>query len=162
VPTDTPTNTPIPTNTPVPTDTPTNTPVPTDTPTNTPIPTNTLVPTNTPEPVTLHVGDLDGSGSIVKKSWAASVTIMAHDGAHGVVAGASVTGAWSGAKVSGSGSCTTDANGRCTVSKNNIKLATTGVTFTVSSVTGSGCVYTAEANHDPDGDSDGTTITVLQ
>jgi hypothetical protein len=31
-------------------------------------------------------------------------------------------------------------------------------TFTVSSLTGA--PYAAEANHDPDGDSDGTTITV--
>jgi hypothetical protein len=36
------------------------------------------------------------------------------------------------------------------------------VTFTVSNVTLAGNTYNASANHDPDGDSNGTSITVLQ
>jgi hypothetical protein len=36
------------------------------------------------------------------------------------------------------------------------------VTFTVTSVTRTGSTYTAAANHDPDGDSDGTAIVVFR
>jgi hypothetical protein len=36
------------------------------------------------------------------------------------------------------------------------------VTFTVSNITLGSNTYNAGANHDPDGDSNGTAITVLQ
>jgi hypothetical protein len=36
------------------------------------------------------------------------------------------------------------------------------VTFTVTSVTLAGSTYTPTANHDPDGDSTGTMITVIR
>jgi alkaline phosphatase len=164
VPTDTPTSTPVPTDTPTatpaPTDTPTFTPVPTSRPTFTPAPTDT--PTNTPEPLVVHVSDLDGSSSVQKKSWSANVTITVHDANHAAVSNATVGGAWSGTRVSGSDSCTTGAGGQCTVTKANLKLTTTGVTFTVSGVTKAGYVYAAAANHDPDGDSTGTLIVVRQ
>ena len=54
-----------------------------------------------------------------------------------------------------------DASGQCSLAKNNIKGNETSAAFTVSSLTQAGSTYNAGANHDPDGDSNGTTITVL-
>jgi hypothetical protein len=47
------------------------------------------------------------------------------------------------------------------VSKSNIKLSALSVTFSVTNVTKSGYTYNA-ANHDVDGGSNGTTITVTK
>ena len=44
----------------------------------------------------------------------------------------------------------------------NIKSNASSVTFTVNNVTYANSSYDAGANHDPDGDSNGTTIVVLQ
>lgn len=156
--------TPLPTDTPTATNTPTATftPTPTRTSTATRTPTPTRTPTATPTPATVHVGDLDGSRTVGKRNWSSSVTIRVHNAAHGAVSSAAVTGAWSGAGVSGSGSCTTNTSGQCTVSKNNIPLTTTSVTFTVTGVTKSGATYPPGANHDMDGGSNGTAITVVK
>lgn len=113
----------------------------------------------------MHVGDLDDGGSVISgrgNKWTAMVTITVHDaGDTLVVAGATVSGVWSeGAR--GGGSCTTDAGGQCTVSKGNLKLDAQSATFTVTDVTLDTWTYVSGANHDPDGDSDGTAITVDQ
>lgn len=107
------------------------------------------------------MGDLDGSQVLSRKGWTATVTIAVHDAHHVPVAGAVVTGRWSGG-ASGSGSYTTNVSGICAVSKKNLKLSVAGVTFTVTGVSKSGYAYLASANHDPDGDSNGTTITELR
>jgi hypothetical protein len=57
-------------------------------------------------PASVHVGDLDASSSIQNKAWTARVTIRVHDGSHGNVAGAIVTGTRGGAIIR-SASCTT-------------------------------------------------------
>ena len=79
--------------------------------------------------------------------------------ANGPLVGATVTGMWS---FGGSPSCTTGADGWCSVTKNNLKKDVSSVTFTVDDVTLTGYGYTPGGNHDPDGDSDGTTITVYK
>lgn len=162
-----PTDTPIPptaTNTPLP-PTATNTPLP---PTDTPIPptaTNTpLPPTATPTAVpggTMHIGDLDGSSHYTWGSWIwqASVTIEVHDANHTPIANATVSGTWSGGS-SGSGECTTASNGRCSINSSTMWRFYSSTTFTVDNVTHADLSYTAGDNHDPDGDSDGTSITV--
>jgi hypothetical protein len=148
-----PTATPTSTNTPGPSPTPTLTPTPTTTPT----PTRT--PTATPVPTSLHVGDLDRSASGQGKHWTASVTITVHNNNHAAVANATVNGSWGGG-TSGSASCLTNSSGQCTVSKSGlVKRQVSSVTFTVSGVSGS-LAYQPSANHDPDSDSNGTTITV--
>jgi hypothetical protein len=38
----------------------------------------------------------------------------------------------------------------------------TSATFTVTNVAAGGLTYSASANHDPDGDSNGTSITMLK
>jgi hypothetical protein len=110
---------------------------------------------------TIHVGDLDGTRSVAKKSWSASVTIAVHNTGHGLVSGAQVTGAWSGG-ASGTASCTTSRKGVCTVNKSGILLTTGSVTFTVNGVTLAGYSYDPVQNHDVDSGTDGTTITVTK
>jgi hypothetical protein len=54
-------------------------------------------------------------------------------------------------------------SGACTVQKTKLSKATVAsVTFTVTGVTLPGAAYTNAANHDPDGDSTGSTIVVFR
>jgi immune inhibitor A len=110
------------------------------------------------QPETMHVGDLDGNAINNGRTWTAEVTISVHDANHGDVADAVVKGSWIGGG-SGTGSCTTAGDGRCTVSLSGIRKNIGNVTFTVDSVADT-LAYDDTANHDPDGDSDGTSITV--
>ena len=113
------------------------------------------------ELLTVHVGDLDGSGTEAPRGrWDATVTVTVHDSGEGAVSGALVEGAWSGG-ARGGGSCTTDASGQCSIVKGNLKGNVASVTFSVSNVTSGVGAYVPGDNHDPDGDSDGTSITVL-
>ncbi len=102
-----------------------------------------------------HVGDLDGSGQNNGSTWTAVVTITVHDANHSPVAGFSVTGLWSG-PVAGSGDCITGPNGQCTVSRGGIRKRDGSVQYDVTNGSAT------DDNHDPDGDSDGTTITVTK
>jgi hypothetical protein len=111
-----------------------------------------------PPAVNVHVGDLDGSKSGKSTRWTASVSVLVHSSSEAPVTGVAVSGAWSGA-TSGSATCTTTADGRCTVSKSNIRTTGTAI-FTISNLGGTGITYVPGANHDPDGDSTGTAIGV--
>ncbi len=105
----------------------------------------------------VHVADVDATSVWVTATrWKATAKVLIHDEAHAAVAGAKVTGTWTGGK---SASCTTGTNGRCQVAKRYGK-AKASVMFTVTSVTYPGATYASGANHDPDGDSDGTSIVV--
>lgn len=155
----TPTATTPPTATPVPTATPTLGPTATPTPSATPVP-PTPTPTASPTPgagTTSHVGDLDGLSLRQPGVWLAQVTVSVHDDAHLPVSGALVSGTWVDF---GTASCTTGADGTCLVALNGIPRRTSSVTFVVDDVSHASLVYSPGANHDPDGDSDGTTITV--
>ncbi len=117
---------------------------------------------NTTSSSTMHVGDLDSNSINNGRTWTAEVTITVHDGSHDAVADATVSGSWSGL---GSGSadssaCTTDSAGQCTVSASGIRKNNGSVTFTVDGLDHADLTYESTDNHDPDGDSDGTTITV--
>jgi serine protease AprX len=142
---------------------------PTSEPTMTPTPTSTFTPTPTPTftptpaaPTRMHVGDLDGTGAASPRSrWDAIVTITVHDDNENPVANATVSGTWSnGAK--GNASCTTDVNGVCQVAKTGLSGRTASVTFTVTNVSQSTLTYVSSDNHDPDGDSNGTSIDVAK
>ncbi len=126
-------------------------------PTATPIPPTA---TSTPDAsATMHISDLDGSSSLNgRKRWDATVTIYVADSSGTAVSGASVTGTWT--QASGSVTCTTDSNGMCDVGLIRIHSNTTNVTFTVTNATHASLTYAPGDNSDPDGDSDGTTITV--
>lgn len=123
----------------------------------------TVTPTATPPPGgVIHVGDLDGSTLLTGSNrWSATTTITVHNASEGPVAGATVSGSWSNG-TSGSGSCVTNAAGQCTITKDNLRVSIPSVTFTVGNVTSAGNTYSAGANHDPDGDSNGTAIILVQ
>jgi len=53
-------------------------------------------------------------------------------------------------------------NGTCIVLFPSLKRSVTSVNFTVVSVTFPGSTYVRADNHDPDGDSNGTTIKVIK
>ncbi len=108
-----------------------------------------------------HIGDLDGSGAAGAKNWKATVTVGGHDGGHGALAGATVSGAWGGG-TSGTASCTTDAAGSCSVTSRTIQNSKSSATFTVTNVSHPTKTYQPAGNHDADGDSNGTQITVVR
>jgi hypothetical protein len=112
-----------------------------------------------PPPSTMHVGDLDGSGAWVTTTrWRAKTTIEVHDATHALLAGATITGTWTGGT---SASCVTSANGRCSLTKRYAKKKASA-SFTVTNVQDSGLSYASADNHDPDGDSTGTAITIAR
>jgi hypothetical protein len=112
-------------------------------------------------PTSVHVADLDGSAASSRNAWSALVTVMAHNTNHQPVAGAVVTGTWGGG-TNGTGTCTTGTSGTCTVLSSSVPKKQGFVTFTVSSVAASGLVYQSTQNHDPEGDSNGTVVTIIK
>ncbi len=151
---------------PPPTVTPTPSPGPSPTPTPTaPPPTPTGTPTPSPTPTatstgnTVHIGDLDGSGTRNGAFWNASVEVLVLDNVGSTISGALVQGAWNAGTLP-LASCTTDTTGRCTILSGNIDRTVTSVTFTVSGVSHGSYTYDSGANTDPDGDSNGTVITI--
>ena len=118
---------------------------------------------NPPAPaVTMHVGDLDGTGSNDGSTWSARVEITVHGPDHAPLNGATVVGQWSGSGLNAN-TCTTGelgGNGTCIVLFPSLKKGTKSVTFTITSVTASGQTYQQTANHDVDGSSNGTQVTV--
>jgi hypothetical protein len=139
-----------------------------------PTPTSTAIaptPTFTPIPPTptvvadtsLHVGDLDGGSDWVyrRRLWQARVSVAVHDANHNPLSGATVSAAWSGG-YSGSDQCITGSDGSCTFTTGDIRRKNANVSFTVNDVTLSTFQYEPVLNHDPDGDSNGTTITIAK
>ena len=109
----------------------------------------------------MHIGDLDGTGTLQGSRWTSTVTITVHDANHNPVANATVTGVWSNG-ASGTASCTTGSNGQCTVTKSDLSKGRSSVTFTVNNVTRAASTYTSATNHDPDGSSNGTRIVIAK
>ena len=104
----------------------------------------------------MHVGDLDGSATLQPGPWTATVTIEVHDAAHAPIANAVVSAAWDKRTTV---SCTTNALGRCVVSRSRIQPKGSAA-LTVTGVSHAVFAYQAAGNHDSDGDTDGTTIVV--
>lgn len=134
-------------------------------PTATPGPAPQATPTTTPTPQasTVHIGDLDGAAVMArnKKSWTATVTILAHSAGHSPLDSATVTGSWSSG-VSGTATCVTNTSGSCQISVSLATKTTPSVTFTVNAVSSAGAVYAPADNHDPDGETNGTTLAVTR
>jgi len=116
----------------------------------------------------IHVGDLEGSGVLANgANWRARVTVTVHDSSEGVVPGATVTLTVTRTRKSNGSlavrtrTCVTNSHGTCsvtqTVNSNNFE---DDVSFIVTNVTASGYTYQASDNHDVNGNSDGTAITV--
>ena len=105
----------------------------------------------------VHVGDLDGVSVNLKGDWRADVTVTIHDEQDDPVKGATVAFART---AGGTTTCTTHESGRCVVSSPAVRKKVGSVTFTVTDVSLEGETYQSGDNHDPDGDSNGTTIVV--
>jgi len=86
------------------------------------------------------------------------MTITVHDASHNPVSGITVAGTWSGGATGGS-SCVTTGSGQCQVSK-QMQKNSASATFSVTSL--SGATYSLAANHDPETDSNGPTVTLLK
>jgi serine protease AprX len=113
-----------------------------------------------PPPPSMHVGDLDRTSvSLSATRWRARVTIRVHDGDHAVLPGVVVRGRFgpSGAALT----CTTGTGGGCTLTR-DLKKTKASIVFTVLGLSKASYVYVPASNHDPDGDSNGTKITVTR
>lgn len=111
----------------------------------------------------LHVGDLDGSSITTGNGgkWSANVIVTVHDSAEFPVESAVVTRS----QVSGTGGsevCTTDASGQCALTVTGIRRNVLSVNISISGISHTTLAYDSTANHDPDGDSNGTTIIVAK
>lgn len=109
-------------------------------------------------PTTLHVADLDGIGTRLRWWWVWRATVEVHisDNLKEPVSGAEVDIDWSDGSI---GSCITDNNGVCQIIGfqwgwyNSISLK-------VVDVYHQNLDYKPDDNQDPDGNSNGTSITI--
>jgi len=162
----TPTQTSSAINTPTPTATPGLSPTSTFTPTSGPSPTPTVTVTFTATPTfevgnTLHVGDLDGFSLSNRNTWQAQLFITVHDANELPLSNAFVIMNWSGG-YTGTSTCTTNFNGICTVTSGNMAKGIGSAIATINGISHSSLVYFPLVNHDPDGDSNGTSITIFK
>jgi predicted extracellular nuclease len=112
------------------------------------------------DPSQVAIADLDAVGVQIVGRWLAVAIIHVHDEDGRPIAGATVQGVWLGDSVLPV-SCTTGASGRCSVSTTAYRR-TSQVSFQVDDVSHGSAAYDPGANQDPDGDSDGTSLTVTQ
>ena len=89
----------------------------------------------------LHIGDLTGYGIKTKNTWTPYATVTVHSGIHASVGDAVVT-------INGN-SCTTTADGTCTVSSNPVSHLVASVTFNVAAIQVTGGARDTTADHDP-------------
>lgn len=109
----------------------------------------------------VHIADIDGTAESNKGTWRAGASFAAHDAADAPLAGAMVHYSWAARDATGNGSCGTDGAGQCSIQWTQFIAKRNGdVTFTVDDVTHESLSYDDGLNHDPDGDSDGTTLVV--
>ena len=89
------------------------------------------------------------------------MTILVHDQNHRPAPNAIVAGWWSSLP-NVSRTCKTGANGTCKITSGTLPASVLDVTFTVTGIAHATLTYQSAANHDPDGDSDGTAIKVYR
>ncbi len=114
----------------------------------------------TVNPPSLHVGNLNGFVASNGNTWTATVQITVHDYRHNLVNGATVHGMWNGSGPDVVCSTTASSSGICSVVLSSIPNSTKMVSFAVTGLTLAGYVYQPSANHDPDGSSNGFSVTV--
>ena len=105
----------------------------------------------------MHSGDLDASAARTPPSWSATVTVTIHTASHAPLSNANVAASWS---TGATASCITNTAGQCAMSLSAIPAKLSSVTLTLTNVSHAQYDYQAAANHDPDGDSNGTMVTV--
>ncbi len=106
----------------------------------------------------MHIGDLFPYASNEGSTWTGYVIVGVHDSSHNPIEGVTVYGSWTGGGVAVD-ECSTDYAGECLMLSTLLPTSLASVTFTVTDVVGA-LVYNAGDNHDDDGDSDGTSITI--
>jgi hypothetical protein len=116
-------------------------------------------PTPTPAPSLIHITDLDGLSNPTRNTWTALVEVEVSNADGITVDQAVVSGTWS---TGGTGQCTTSVYGRCGIRLSDLPNKVHSVIFTVNDVQRSRGIYEPTANADPDGDSNGTQITVAR
>lgn len=122
--------------------------------------TNTIsVTVDNPEPSYIHLGDLDGSSfNFFWVFWGTTIKVTVHDSNEEPVPNAVVSGMFNdGSTV---WKCTTKEDGVCEMEPGY--QVTQCLQFSVTGVQHPQYEYMASFNHDPDGDSDGTTITTCR
>lgn len=116
------------------------------------------VTVNEPSGPKIHVADLDPTPTLQRRSWTARARIRVHNGNHKNRSGVYVTGTFSTGQTL---TCKTNSKGRCSLSVSGLsKTAVLSVTFTVTNLARDGSTYVPLHNHDPDGNSDGTTLVI--
>jgi hypothetical protein len=98
-----------------------------------------------PAPTTVRLSAFQGSSVTAKRSWSATASPTITNLGDSAVSGAEVVMRWSGA-VTGSGSCTTDSTGRCSLTLSGLKTSSSTVTFEIVDVRASGAAYEAASN----------------
>ena len=102
-----------------------------------------------------HVGDLDRQVNAQGSTWTAGAIVTAHGENHTPLANVRVTGEWAHGALS---ECVTGSDGRCALQLGGLTKQVRSVSVAVRSM--SGGAYRPDRNHDPDGDSNGTTIVI--
>ena len=106
----------------------------------------------------VHVGDLDGgSQKLAKGAWGGIVIVRIDGEAELAASGYTVQGVFSQGSYQTVVSCVTGTAGTCSVTSGPFPSKSGAASFTVTQVDGP-LPYSPSANHDGDGDSDGTTI----
>jgi hypothetical protein len=106
----------------------------------------------------VHIGDLDGgSQKFPKGTWGGIVVVRVDNEAEAGASGFTVQGVFIQGSYQVAASCVTGVTGTCSVTSGAFPSKSGAASFTVTGVTGS-LPYSPSGNHDPDGDSSGTTV----
>jgi hypothetical protein len=116
------------------------------------------------------VADLDGTSIRGEGGrWLAQVTVTIHNASHQPAPGATVSGTFVQGGQSWPGSCTTASGGTgvgtCPLRPSGLTYFPSGAgkaSFTVTGISATSLTYAPAHNHDPDGDSNGTTIEIAK
>jgi subtilisin family serine protease len=108
----------------------------------------------------IHVGDIDGSAKVAGKSgkWSASFTVLVHDENCKPLPDVTVKAEWDDG-VSYSVSVVTDRKGKAKFQTE--QTTSQFISFKIIELSRGGYTYDASANHDIDGDSDGTSLIII-
>jgi subtilisin family serine protease len=109
----------------------------------------------------LHVRDIDGDGKKSRRGkWQANVTVMLHDFDEHKVRRAEVEATWTTSKGTSTAKCRIKRGGTCKFRSPSFGKGVSNVTFSVTDISHNSLTYSVGDNHDPDEDSDGTTLVI--